>query len=110
MKKIFSLFWQIFLFPLLWAPYMVLNQTVIVKWLGCGCPQLDAAGNEIVRMFNANDFTQLFWFGIAAIVIGISLFSTRKIPKLGRKLAYIGGIAAVSLCLAFAFPLTMWWK
>lgn len=110
MKKLFSLFWQILLFPLLCVPYTALNQAVIVKWLGCGCPRLDAAGNEIVRVFNANDFTRLFWLGIAVIVIVLSLFSMRKIAKWLGKLAYIGGMTAVSLYLASYFTTMMMWR
>ena len=109
-KKIVRLFWQLLLFPLLYIPYDFLNTTVIVKWLGCGCPRLDEQGNEIVNRFNANDFTRLFWAGIALIVLVISIFQCRKIERWPSRFLYLAAILLLSVFFAWNFPRLMQWN
>ena len=81
MKKIFRRYWAVLIFPALYIPYYLLNQYVIVKWLGCGCPQIDENGNTITNNFNANDFTSIFWSLIALAVIVISIINMKDIKK-----------------------------
>ena len=109
-KKVVRLFWQLLLFPLLYIPYNFLNATVIVKWLGCGCPRLDEHGHEIVNRFNANDFTRLFWTGIALVVLVISVFQCRKIEKWPSRFLYLAAILLLSVFLAWNFVRWMQWR
>ena len=110
MKNQFKLFWQLLLFPLLYIPYNLLNQSVIVKWLGCSCPRLDKDGHLITHSFNANDFTTLFWSVLSIIVIGISIFSIRKIGKWYFKFLYLLLIALICLFFSFIFTKSMMWE
>lgn len=100
-------FW---LLPALYIPYSWLNSTVIVNWLGCGCPVMDDAGNAVYRAFNANDFTSWFWGGIALTVIGLSAYLSRRLPAVWMRLLYVFGMAAVSLMTAWTFYHSMMWK
>lgn len=109
MKKFFKLYGQILLFPLLFIPYSYLNSAVIVKWLGCGCPQIDEYGNVIISSFNANDFTRLFWAVIALIVLIISLFAMKHIHKGHLKALYILSILCICFFFIYFFSLFMQW-
>jgi formate hydrogenlyase subunit 3/multisubunit Na+/H+ antiporter MnhD subunit len=110
MLKQIKLYWQLLLFPLLFIPYMRLNSNVIVKWLGCGCPQIGPDGKEIARGFNANHFTFLFWTGIGIIVILISIFNLKRISKRKDKESYMTWIVLTVLCIVFIFSSMMRWK
>ena len=59
-KTVLLLVVPFLLFAVLIVPYSYLNQAVLVDWLGCGCPQVDEAGEMVEPVFNANDFTALF--------------------------------------------------
>lgn len=108
--KLFKLYWQVLLFPILYIPYLIINQEFIVKWLGCGCPSVDENGNSVFSKFNANDFTFLFWSLIALTVIVISIFNMRKIEKLNYKVLYLLSIIAISIFLVLTFSASMQWK
>ena len=110
MKKTLKLFWQLLLFPLLYVPYRILNEQVIVKWLGCGCPRLDENGNMITNRFNANSFTLLFWGLIALAVVIVSVFNSAKIQKWYFKAIYITLISMASIVLALLFFYSMQWR
>ena len=110
MKKKLKSYWQLLILPVLYIPYNLLNTKVIVKWLGCGCPQIDENGNEIVNRFNANHFSQLFWAIMALTVIVISLVQIKKLQKWQYKLLYIGLISIGSLWLAGSFYKSMIWN
>lgn len=110
-KQFFLAISPLLLFALLIVPYSWLNQTFLVDWLGCGCPQLDAFGNLYEPLFNANDFTACFWL-LVAVAAGILAFflSRRLFPnKVFTRFVYIGAIAVVSLFFAFyLYQLMMW--
>lgn len=109
MKKVFKLFCPLAIFPLLYIPYHFLNTKVIVEWLGCGCPQFDEYGNEITRVFNANDFTMCFWICIAGVVTLLSIFNLKLLEKWHWKVLYLLFIAAVSIFIALKFYYSMHW-
>ena len=81
LKKIVVLLTPVLLFAVLLIPYSLVNQRIIVDWLGCGCPVIDEAGNLVENNFNANDFTALFWMFVSVCVTVISAFLSRRIPK-----------------------------
>ena len=110
MKKIIKTYWQLLIMPVLVIPYSFLNTNVIVKWLGCGCPQIDEQGNIIENAFNANHFTLIFWNVAAIAVIIISLFNMRYLNKWYSKLIYVLLIAAGSIFLAMKFYYSMQWN
>ena len=87
------------LFFILVLPYDWLNRTVIVNWLGCGCPTMDEFGNFVSPEFNANDFTSLFWSFVSLFVTIIAVFLSRKIPrnKMWLRILYVLGISIISL-------------
>ncbi len=102
-------YWQLLIFPALYYPCRFLNSEVIVKWLGCGCPQLDAQGNLVKNTFNANAFTLAFWLVIALVVIAISLYNMRSFTKWYHKLIYISLISAGSVFIAYRFYSALMW-
>ena len=108
--KLFKLYWQVLLFPVLYIPYSFINHKVIVKWLGCGCPSIDENGNAVFSKFNANDFTFLFWSLIALAVIIISAFNMRKIGKLNYKMLYSLSFIAICIFLVLTFCASMQWN
>lgn len=99
------------LFGVLFTPYQWLNSSFLVDRLGCGCPQLDGAGN-VVNSFNANDFTACFWSFIALCVIGAALFLVRKIPKdkMWLRVLYVLVMAAAALGIAWSCIQSMMWN
>lgn len=103
-------YWAIIIFPALYIPYYLLNQYVIVKWLGCGCPVIDDSGNIITNAFNANDFTAIFWSVITLIVVVLSIINIRDINKWYLKAVNILIIAAASIFISVCFFYSMQWK
>jgi len=100
-KSLIKLIAPILAFPILFLPYQLLNSAVIVKWLGCGCPKVDASGEMIHDYFSANDFTRVFWIVVAVGVTVFSWFVSKKV--LGKKWArvlYAAGIFVASLVIA----------
>ncbi len=100
------------LFVILFIPYNLINQKFIVKWLGCGCPIVDEAGNIIENNFNANDFTALFWLGISILATIISFVLSKKIlkEKTWSKVLYVTGILLISLFITYIFIQIMMWN
>ncbi len=98
-------------YAVLIIPYNILNQLVIVKLLGCGCPQIDENGNVIENYFNANDFTKIFWLFIAIASTIYAFIIANKIikNKIILKILYV--IVILIMCLLISYRLTehmMW--
>ena len=100
------------LFVVLLVPYCLINQHYIVEWFGCGCPTVDEMGNYVESVFNANDFTSLFWTFISICATVISFFISKRIPKkmLWLRIAYVIAIFVVSLLISKNFCQLMMWK
>ena len=100
-KNLIKLIAPIFAFPILFLPYQLLNSAVIVKWLGCGCPKVDASGEMIHDYFSANDFTRIFWLVVAVGVTVFSWFVSKKVfGKKWARVLYVAGIFVASLFIA----------
>ena len=99
-------------FPVLYIPYSLLNSTVLVKWLGCGCPKVDASGELIHDYFSANDFTAIFWLVIAIGVMVLSWFISRDVflEKKWARVVYVAGVFGVSLIAAYWIIQRMMWN
>lgn len=110
MRDIIKLITPVLVFPVLYIPYALLNSAVIVKWLGCGCPKIDASGEMIHNSFNANDFTRIFWFVIAVGVTVLSWVISKNIlkKKWGRAM-YTAGMFVASLFIMCWFVRSMMW-
>ena len=100
--KVLKMYWQLLIFPVLLIPYSLLNRTVIVNWLGCGCPKVDIQGN-VVNSFNANDLTNIILNSIILVVIAITIFNVRNLEKWYFKLVYIAGITTAGLLIGVFF-------
>ncbi len=100
------------LFAILFYPYHILNQNFLVDWLGCGCPQVNAAGQTVHPAFDANDFTRLFWTAVAlaATVLAALIAKTIPFPKRYQRAAYVFAVLAVSLCIGTYFCQLMMWN
>lgn len=103
MKKLIRLFWQLLLFPAIYFPYRWFHQVVLVKWLGCGSPRFDENGRQLPQICKANDVTWFFWWGIALLVVVISLFQLRKIKRWQYKVLYLMVVALVCCITVPAF-------
>lgn len=79
MRIAWRLIRPLLLFPLLFFPYLLLNDTVIVDWLGCGC----------VEGFNANHFTALFWGLVALLVIVLCCRAAGQLQSKPWRAVYI---------------------
>ncbi|MBQ8634488.1 MAG: hypothetical protein IJ420_12885 [Lachnospiraceae bacterium] len=100
-KSLIKLIAPILAFPILFLPYQLLNSAVIVKWLGCGCPKVDASGEMIHDYFSANDFTRVFWIVVAVGVTVFSWFVSKKVLGKNRaRVLYVAGIFVASLFIA----------
>ena len=112
LKKIVVLLTPVLLFAVLLIPYSLVNQRIIVDWLGCGCPVIDEAGNLVENNFNANDFTALFWMFVSVCVTVISAFLSRRIPKekVWFKVVYIASMLLISLLITYQFCQMMAWN
>ena len=71
-KNLIKLSAPLLAFPILFLPYQLLNSAILVDWLGCGCPKVDASGEMIHDYFSANDFTRIFWL---VITVGVTVLS-----------------------------------
>lgn len=111
-KKTAVLVAPILLFVILLIPYSWINQQFIVEWFGCGCPVIDEFGNMVIKDFNANDFTAIFWFVITLCTTAISIFLSGRIPKekMWLRVLYIVGMFLVSLWISHQFCQMMMWK
>lgn len=110
-KTAAALLSPLLLFVVLPIPYSYLNRFVLVKWLGCGCPKLDAAGNTISPGFNANHFTMIFWAVVSVGAAVLAFFLSKKFigNRKWLRALYVAGILAVSLLIScFIFRMTMW--
>lgn len=112
LKTVFFMLLPFSLFLLLLYPYSLVNQSVIVDWLGCGCPKVNEAGEMVHDYFNANDFTAVFWAFIALCVTALSVIPGRRFLK-GQNLlcaVYVIGVGGLSLHIARSLTEAMMWN
>lgn len=112
-KKIAVLLSPLLPFVLLPIPYGWFNSNVLVDWLGCGCPRVDELGNIYEPVFNANDFTALFWLFVSmAVTLTAFVISVRKFPSWNRWLRalYVIAVIAVSLLISYNLYQSMMWS
>ena len=112
-KKILILLLPLLLFFILLVPYSYVNSEIIVDWLGCGCPKVDAETGEMIHdYFSANDFTACFWLAVSLCVTVASVFLTKLLSKnkVWLKILYVILMLAVSLLFSYLFILIMMWK
>lgn len=101
MRDVAKLIAPILAFPVLFIPYALLNSYILVDWLGCGCPKVDASGEMIHDYFSANDFTRIFWLVVAVGVTVFSWFVSKKVLGKNRaRVLYVAGIFVASLFIA----------
>lgn len=99
------------LFPILLIPYSLLNQHVLVKVFGCGCPKVDELGNIITPDFNANDFTSIFWSIVSVLATFIALLLSRRFKeKPWLRIIYTVAFFLISLLISTKFSAMMMWK
>jgi hypothetical protein len=110
-KTILLLTVPILMFFILVVPYKYANQSFIVDWLGCGCPQIDETGNLIRNNFNANDFSRLFWSVISVIATTLAVFLSKRIPykKLWLRIAYVAFVFVSAISISYMFVQSMLW-
>ena len=111
-KTFTKLLCPILAFPVLLIPYQLLNSAVIVKWLGCGCPKVDASGEMIHDYFSANDFTAIFWLVIAVSVTALSAFPSKDLftdMKWARVLCVVS-VFVISIFIAYWIIQTLMWN
>jgi hypothetical protein len=110
MLKKKNLYWQLFIYPVLYFPYGILNRNVIVKWLGCGCPVIDENGNMIIRAFNANDFTSYVALLIGLMTVIITILNVKHINKTKNKILYLIIMLSATLYMGFTFVRSQMWN
>ena len=112
-KKILILLLPLLLFFILLVPYSYVNNEIIVDWLGCGCPKVDAETGEMIHdYFSANDFTACFWLAVSLCVTVASAFLTKLLPKnkVWMKILYIVLMLVASLFISYQFIQVMMWN
>lgn len=110
MKKLIRSFSPLLLYPVLYYPYKIMNEKVIVKWLGCGCPQYDpATGNEVIKTFNANSFTLLFWGILALLTAVLSAILSRKCKHKWEKVVYPFLVFVIAIILSWKIRARLQW-
>lgn len=110
LRKKLGLFWQLLILPALYIPYYILNDMVIVRWLGCSCPTVGPDGEVLYRAFNANDFTLLFWSLAGIAVLAVSIYKARRISGIFWKILYITVIGGCIVFMIIGFCHSMQWK
>ena len=112
-KKNLILLMPLLLFFILLVPYSYVNNEIIVDWLGCGCPKVDAETGEMIHdYFSANDFTACFWLAVSLCVTVASAFLTKLLPKnkVWLKILYVILMLAASLFISYQFIQVMMWN
>lgn len=109
MKKILRSFSPLLLYPVLYYPYKIMNEKVIVKWLGCGCPKYDPSTGEVVETFNANSFTSLFWGIMALLTAVLSVVLSRKCERKWERIVYPLFVLATALVLSWKIRVRLQW-
>lgn len=109
---IFSALSPLLLFAVLIVPYSWLNQAFLVEWLGCGCPQIDEAGNIYEPVFNANDFTACFWLAISVVAVVIAFFLSRRLFPENKiyRTVYTSATVVIALLIAYWLYQHMMWN
>ena len=96
--------------PLGFLAYLPLNQWVILPWLGCGCPVMDAAGNLRDPVFCANDFTRLTALALAIGALLLAAGNLRGLEKARTKWLYMAVCAVWIGLLAVGFVRAQLWR
>ena len=110
MKRIIASFCPLLLYAMLYAPYKLLDEKVIVEKFGCSCPNIDPeTGTEIINKFNANDFTLVFWSVIAVIVTVASAVIARKCERRLLRFLIPVVVLAVSALLTYLIWQRLFW-
>lgn len=112
-KKFLILLMPLLLFIILLVPYSYVNSEIIVDWLGCGCPKVDAETGEMIHdYFSANDFTACFWLAVSLCVTVASASLTKLLSKnkVWLKILYVILMLAASLFISYQFIQVMMWN
>lgn len=111
-KNMIKLIAPLLVFPILFLPYQLLNSAVLVDWLGCGCPKVDASGEMIHDYFSANDFTRIFWLVITVGVTVLSWFLSKNVFKEKKwiRVIYVAVVFCVSMVFAYLMIRAMLWN
>ena len=111
-KNMIKLIAPLLAFPILFLPYQLLNSAVLVDWLGCGCPKVDASSEMIHDYFSANDFTRIFWLVITVGVTVLSWFLSKNVfrEKKWIRVVYVAVVFCVSMILAYMMIRAMMWN
>lgn len=109
--KFLALMAPILLLVAISVPYAILNQEVLVDWLGCGCPVIDEHGHAHERAFNANDFTRIFWIVMGAGSILLSTVLAKKyLSKSRLYYVYYGIMVVLAVLICASFITLMRWN
>ena len=106
MRKVVKLFWQLAILTILYIPYRILNETVLINILGCSC-STDDIGRGVI---DANDFTKLFFSIVVIVIIVISVYKVESISKISFKVIYMISIVCICIFIANIFYQSMLWK
>ena len=111
-KTAAALLSPLLLFVVLPYPYSYANSAFFVKWFGCGCPKIDAAGNMISPDFNANHFTMIFWAVVSVGAAVLAFFLSKKVikDKPWLRALYVVAVLAVSCLISFVLYKHIMWN
>lgn len=73
-KKLLKTYIWLLLIPLAYIPYRILNEQVLVKKYGCGCPRVSESGEIIKNSFNANTITGYTALILALLSLALIIF------------------------------------
>ena len=109
MNRDIAPFLPLLAYPILYYPYKLLNEKVLVEKFGSGSPSLDSAGNVIER-FTANDFTTTFWQIVAFLVTVAAAILAHRCDKRWKRLGFPMIVAAAAFTLSYLFITNMMWN
>ena len=91
-------------------PFWLVPAAFFVKWLGCSCPILNAQGELVPRLFNANDLTRLVAGLLAAAALVAAARNLRRLSDGKSRLLYALACLAVVLPAAYLFVTLQYWR
>lgn len=95
---------MIFMTPI----YAILDRTIFVKILGCGCVP-SAQTNMFNIAFNANDLRVVIYAVLTICMVILGAFFTKKLESKKEKIIYLITILAFNSFLAFQICKLMMW-